>query len=65
MDLALCKNEECPSKGHCYRFTAEPSCHQVYAQFAVRPKEEMWFMPGLFASRCEYYIPSKINDVKE
>jgi len=50
-DLALCKNETCPSKTHCYRFTAQPDCHQVYAAFAVPPKVD----------RCEYYIPSQIE----
>jgi hypothetical protein len=53
-DLALCKNASCPSKGHCYRFTAEPSCHQVYAAFAVRPKED----------RCDYYIPAQMEERK-
>ena len=48
-DMALCKNEECPARKHCYRFTAESDCHQVYARFSVPPKR----------TRCEYYIPSK------
>ncbi len=48
-DYALCRNEKCPSKDHCYRSTAEPSCHQVYAKFTVQGKQD----------RCEYYIPSQ------
>ena len=51
MDLALCRNESCPSRGHCFRFTALASEHQVYACFTVRPKED----------RCDYYIPNKIE----
>ena len=31
MDLALCRNESCPSRGHCFRFRAGP----FYAQFRV------------------------------
>lgn len=53
-DMALCRNQTCPSREHCYRFTAEPSCHQVYAQFTVRPKED----------RCDYYIPDKMEGGK-
>ncbi len=51
-DMALCQNQTCPSKEHCYRFTAQPSCHQVYAKFHVQGK----------ADRCEYYIPSKMEE---
>ena len=50
-DLALCKNETCPSKTHCYRFQAQPACHQVYAKFTVSAGKD----------RCEYYIPSQIE----
>ena len=48
MDLAFCRNEECPSRKHCYRFTAG----QVYARFTVPAGTD----------RCEYYIPSKMED---
>lgn len=50
-DYALCRNEKCPSKDHCYRFTARPSGHQVYAVFTVPPKRD----------RCDYYIPAQMN----
>ena len=49
---ALCKNEECPSKEHCYRFRAQPDCHQVYAQFTVPAGKD----------RCAYYIPNKMEE---
>lgn len=30
-DISMCKNENCESKTHCYRFTAKPSeFHQTY-----------------------------------
>ena len=51
MDMAMCQNANCPSKTHCYRFIAAPDCHQVYAHFTVKPKED----------RCEYYIPSQME----
>ena len=54
MDMAMCQNASCPSRGHCYRFIAAPDCHQVYAHFTVKPKED----------RCEYYIPTWIESSK-
>ena len=51
MDLALCRNESCPSRKHCYRFAALASEHQVYAHFTVEQKED----------RCGYYIPSRME----
>ena len=50
MEFAACRNESCPSKGHCYRFKV----HEVYAQFLVLPK----------ADRCDYYIPSRMEGKK-
>jgi hypothetical protein len=54
MDIAMCQNANCPSKTHCYRFRAQPDCHQVYAKFSVKPKED----------RCEYYIASRMEEGK-
>ena len=54
MDMAMCQNANCPAQGHCYRFLAQPDCHQVYAHFTVKPKED----------RCEYYIPSRMEEGK-
>jgi len=54
MDMAMCQNANCPSKTHCYRFIAAPDCHQVYARFTVKPKED----------RCESYIPTRIESSK-
>lgn len=50
-DLALCRNVECPSRWHCYRFIAQPSCHQVYARFTAEKSKD----------RCDYYIPSQLD----
>jgi len=49
-DLALCKNEFCPSRKHCFRFTAG----QVYARFTVPAGTD----------RCEYYIPNRMDDTE-
>ena len=51
MDLALCKNDECPSRGHCFRAVAVPSCHQVYGQFTVPAGKD----------RCRYYMPTQMD----
>ena len=29
-DVTMCKNDQCPLKDKCYRFTAEPSMRQYY-----------------------------------
>ena len=50
-DIALCKNENCPSKDSCYRYTAKPSCHQVYAKFTVLPGQD----------RCEYHTSTQLE----
>ena len=50
-DMALCQNVECPSRWHCYRFTVQPSCHQVYARFTVEKDKD----------RCGCYIPSQMD----
>ena len=47
-DMALCQNQTCPSREHCFRFKV----HEVYAQFQV---------PGK-ADRCGYYIPTKAEE---
>ena len=32
-DIAMCQNKECPLREKCYRFKAEPSDYQSYAEF--------------------------------
>ena len=33
-DIMMCSNDECPSRGSCYRFLATPSAHrQSYSKF--------------------------------
>jgi len=34
VDMALCENDECPSRHHCYRYMVEPNpWRQSYALF--------------------------------
>lgn len=42
-DISMCKNEKCPLRQDCYRFTAKPNEHQSYAEFDE--------------ANCEYFIP--------
>ena len=32
-DITMCKNEACPKKEECYRYKANPSEQQSYAEF--------------------------------
>lgn len=32
-DIAMCLDSECPSREHCYRFTAKPDDNQCYGEF--------------------------------
>lgn len=44
-DISMCRNEECPLKEKCYRYTAEPSpFRQAYAEFKVNEE-----------GGCDYY----------
>lgn len=46
MDISMCRNEECPSKSECYRFTATPEpLYQSYADFEPLEGED----------KCEYF----------
>lgn len=48
-DICMCKDEECPKKNECYRYTAIPSeFMQVY--FSVSPRKD---------EVCEYFYPIK------
>jgi len=31
-DITMCKNDQCPLKDKCYRFTAKPSMRQSYIE---------------------------------
>lgn len=48
-DISKCKNEECPSKNECYRYTVEPSDYQSYASFNPEKGED----------KCGYYWDNK------
>jgi hypothetical protein len=54
-DISMCSNVFCPSKKHCYRFTAKPSkfC-QSYADFSLEEDE----------ISCSYFIPNGHNSNK-
>lgn len=47
-DLAMCANQKCPSRSHCYRVQAPPS--QTWQAMGA-------FSPRDGADRCEGYIP--------
>lgn len=36
-DISMCKNDKCPSREKCYRYTATPGMYQAYVEFS--PKE--------------------------
>jgi hypothetical protein len=44
-DISMCKNEECPLRNQCYRYTAVPEVYQSYASF--KPDEN---------GKCDYFI---------
>ena len=37
-DITKCRDEQCPAKDHCYRYTAKPSFYQSY--FFGTPRKE-------------------------
>ena len=49
-DISLCKNNTCPSRKYCYRYTAIPNeFRQSYGLFEVKEDE----------NKCEYYLDNK------
>ena len=45
-DMAMCRDNECPIKERCYRYTAQPDkWNQVYGDFKY-PKD---------AEKCDYF----------
>ena len=49
-DISLCKNNDCPSKGTCYRYTAKASEYQQsYMAPKLSPREK----------KCDYFLPLK------
>ena len=38
-DISMCRNESCPLKEGCYRYTATPSFWQSYSSFQYKIKE--------------------------
>jgi hypothetical protein len=46
-DISMCRNEKCPSKEKCYRYTAKPNEYgQAYSQFSVNPDHD----------KCDYFV---------
>ena len=55
-DISLCKNEQCPSKDYCYRFTATPTPkRQSYTGFTIESDEVScsYFMPNGKCKHCK------------
>ncbi len=50
-DISMCKNEQCPLKKICYRYTAKPSSWQFYGQFEPDEKGE-----------CKHYLEIEQNE---
>ncbi len=48
-DISMCKNNKCPARRDCYRFRADPSEMQAYADF--RPDDGY--------NSCEYFVDVK------
>lgn len=48
-DIAMCADQDCPSRQRCYRFTAQPSFAQAYGSFTREPG----------ADRCASFWPVK------
>lgn len=47
-DIAICKNHDCPSRLHCYRYRAKPHPYrQLYSEY----KHE--------GERCDFYSSTK------
>ena len=38
-DITMCTNTTCERRQSCYRFTAEPSVRQSYAEFQCNPEK--------------------------
>jgi hypothetical protein len=47
-DITMCKNNNCPMKNDCYRYTAIPNAYQSYSLFE-------------FDKKCDYFI-KRIQD---
>jgi hypothetical protein len=50
-DITMCKNETCPMKNRCYRYTAIPSDYQSYSNFGL--VDQFWQV------LCEFWIVKK------
>ena len=42
-DMCKCKNQECPLKERCHRYTAKPDLYQFYGEFKYED------------GKCEYF----------
>lgn len=53
-DISLCKNESCPLKDNCYRYTATPNEHrQSYSVFVWEIIDQVAY--------CKYFIDNKCS----
>jgi len=51
-DIALCRDDKCPRRELCYRYTAKPSYWQSY--FKGKPRDDY--------ETCEYFMPIDKKD---
>jgi len=52
-DISMCKNQDCPSRERCYRFTAKSrGDNQSYANFA----------PGIGHVKCDDFMDDRFEN---
>ena len=49
VDIAMCTNESCPLRRHCYRQTATPGEVQSYSEFEFKADFDI--------VQCDYFMP--------
>ena len=52
-DITMCRNEYCPLRFNCYRFTANATDRQSYAGFEPKRNTNLF---GQVEVDCDYYI---------
>ena len=62
-DITMCKNDQCPLKEKCYRFTAEPSNIQEY--FAEHPSKVIHgkFQCDMFMGESADYLLEELKSI--
>lgn len=51
VDITMCKNEKCPLKGRCYRYTAVPCPH--WQSYFMSPEKFVRIVDGV--ALCDYF----------